>query len=202
MKKYIFWLMLTILIRPVFAQIGYISDDSLEFNRAEQALKTVIDQSKYIIEARGLTGDYYYIQEDDQTYYRTLMKVIKVLRGANIQLGDTIIGIWKQEYKGKGPPEIPPSHSTAPRLWYQSGKSTSCLFLTDSKFPAETFADEWSQFKHTTYFPSSIGYFAALFIDENGHRRVSFESGIRFKSMADWYDYLSQFPDVKVPVRR
>ena len=189
-------------INQVFAQISYVKNDSAKFKKAEMALSSVITQSNYIIETVGLTLNYYYIAEDDQTYWRTIMRITRVLRGTNVQVGDTIISIWKQKDKGKGIDEYSVRHhgSGEPRLWYDK-KSTSCIFLTDSKYPAEPVADEWSRFKHTTYIPSSIGYFAALYVDENGHRRVSFESGIRFSRMTDWYNFLKQFPNVNAPMR-
>ena len=166
------------MLTPTFAQVSYISDDSLEFNRAEQALKTVIEQSKYIFEATGIAYNYYYIEADDQTYYRTIMKVKKAIKGADIHIGDTIISIWKQEIKGKGPPELRILHSSKPILTL-ANNSTSCLFLKDNEYPAESVPDEWSQYKHTTYVPSSIGYFAALY-NSNGEPAVGID-GLYFK---------------------
>ena len=200
MKKYFIVLLFILNTFRIFAQSQDFYNDSIQQIQAKDALKKVIDESKYIVEAMAIEGgDYYYILEDDQTYYRALVKVTKIIRGTNISVGDTIIAIWKQKYKGKGPYEIYVNWGE-PRLWYAKN-STSCLFLTDSKYPIEPVADEWSRFKHTTYIPSSIGYFAALYVDENGHRRVSFESGIRFSRMTDWYNFLKQFPNVNAPMR-
>ena len=74
---------------------------------------------------------------------------------------------------------------------------TSCLFLKDSEYPAESVPDEWSQYKHTTYVPSSIGYFAALY-NSNGEPAVGID-GLYFNDRWDWYQYLRQFPDLNVP---
>ena len=202
MKKYLFCLIQILAVHQVFAQGSYIDNNNVKLKKTEQALAFVINQSIYIVEAFFIkTNDFYYIKEDDQTYWRTFMKVTKVIRGSNLNVGDTIISIWRQEYKGEGPDDIGMSHSAEPRLWYVKN-STSCLFLTTSKFPTEPVPDQWSHLLKTTYIPSSIGYFAAIYDSYMGFREakvaVSVE-GLYFNYRSEWYDYLRKFKNINLP---
>ena len=173
--------------------------DTLLFKQHFSALKNAIDSSTYIVEAKFIKGDYYYIKQENQTYFRTFIKVNKVMRGASIADGDTITCIWKQEGNGEGPFTLASPHSAIPLLWYDEKRTESCLFLTDSKFATETEADKWSHYKKVTYVPTNVGYFAALYDAIYDAKIGVFIKGILFDKKSDWYTYLKQYPGIKVP---
>ncbi len=199
MKKYIFSLLLIIGTCQAFAQPRFYTDDEILFNKTLNVLKDVINKSQYIVEGISIGGDYYYIPEEDQTYFRTFIKVNKVLRGISISQGDTIVGVFPQYAKGQGI-QLLPSHSEGPRLWYRYGYSESCLFFTDNKFTCEPRADEWSHFKKITYIDSELGYLGAFYDGTVKGKSIAVSvEGILFNNKKDWYNYLKQYPDIKVP---
>ena len=195
MKKSIICLIFMLIVFRLNSQAT--SSVPLDSATAKAALNAVIKQAKYIIEARWIvkTGDYYYIENENQSYWRTMMKVTKVIRGSKIAVGDTIISIWKQDYKGNGP-DGRRGPSSAPHIWHQPGISTSCLFLIDNNFPFEPFPDKWSTFIHTTYIRSKTGYFAALYTDSYPAVKIP---GFSFKFFYEWYAYLKTFRKIKLP---
>ena len=207
MQKWVFTFLSVISVLNSFAQPTFISKDDSLFKKTLRAIDNVIKESKYIIEGTPadiefypIASDFYYIGEENQSYFETPIRVTKILKGKGISVGDTIIGIYKQYTPGYGRQD-PPSGSIVFRLWYHE-LSTSCFFLVDNHFPKEPKPNRWSKFKKVTYINSEIGYFEALYNLYYATLRhqipVSVE-GVLFNSQSDWYNYLKQYPDIKVP---
>lgn len=212
MKNYPFIVSLTIVISVcniLKAQVLLPSRNGSPetFHASLQALQHTIENSKYIIEAAPLGCDVYYVAGEDQSYKRMFIKVIKVLRGNDLMDGDTLVGIWKLESKGKLDLTFRIDDIPQARLWFDDYQSMSCLFLRDSPYPVEREQDIWSSKKKVTYILSDMGggygqYMEGLYTDLEGYKDMAvsfFVANLFYKTRADWYNYLKQYPDIKVP---
>lgn len=121
-----------------------------------------------------------------------------VLRGENSNINDTVAIIIKQKQPGNGPPLVESAHSNYPLLWIAN--EVSCLFLTDNIYPEEKEADQWSHFKKFNVIRNNNFSGVASIYDANTIAgKLIIAGGVVFKKKTDWYNYLRQYPDIKIP---
>ena len=202
MKKLILIFTLIVTFNQLNAQATFSIDNERLFKQAKQNIKSVIRQSNYIVEGvqasenyAPMNCEYYYIPEENQSYYMVPIKIVSVFRGDNIFPGDTIIGIYKPYAKGKGDNWTRTSEDIIFRPWYYL-QSTTCFFLSNNIYPIIPNTNLLSNYKPVNFIGSENDSFQALYIDENGKRRVSFETGLRFNSLKEWYHFLKTFPEI------
>ncbi len=199
MKKYIIILLCFVSTANTYGQARFVVVNDSLLKKTLAVLETVINKSQYIIESNFAIGsDYYYIVEDNQLYFRTFIKVKNVLRGTDISEGDTIVAIWKQYGKGNRPTELPAEDIALPAPWSQQ-KTESCLFLIENTFPNESNPDKWSNFKKVNFLHCESGYPSAHYDTFLAEKIPVQIMGVIFNKRSEWYNYLKQYPDIKVP---
>ena len=201
MKKYICLFTIVVLTSCIsYSQIKFIENKKYTKEFLKKSLDDLIKNAKYIFDASLIQfSDIYYIKDEDQTYYRSFVKVNFVYKGRGIQKGDTVLYVWKQSGRGEG--VFVTDHDNRPRIFpnIAGDPKESCLLLEESKYPRKA-NDKWADKKQLAFIKTEIGYFGGNYNirTENPPIAISFR-GIEFMKRIDWYNYLKQFPGIKVP---
>ena len=181
MKKFIIIITLLFSFSSIKAQVIH---DSLS--------EDVIKNAPYILEGKTIKS--YVCNCISNEYYDLVFKLelSVVLKGKDIQIGDTInVLIPRVGYGIKGH-LIDPPKGDASRFSYSDGGG---LFLTKYnstlKVKEEFFVLYPSQ--------SCSCYLTSYIKNEIRDYDVVALNGLKFKTKQDWYIYLKQFPDIKIP---
>ena len=206
MKKYIYILIIfTLVSSTAFSQIIFTENKHYTDEQLKKSLDSLIKKAHYIFDAslvilNGNLGDSYYVKEENQIYFRWLVKVNFVYKGKDIHVGDTIINIFKQGGKGDKA-RIINGNSYLPLIFPLTANNAtkeSCLLLTESAYPKKI-NDELAGKKQMEFIKTDLGYFAGNYdMEYNPPIAVSFPIAYCLKR-SDWYDYLKKFPGIKVP---
>ena len=202
MKKYIYILIIfTLVSSTAFSQIIFPENRNFTAVQSKKSLDFLIKKAHYIFDASPISvSENYYVKEENQIYFRWLVKVNFVYKGKDIHVGDTIINIFKQGGKGDKA-RIISGNSYLPLIFPLTANNAtkeSCLLLTESVYPKKI-NDEWDGIKQMAFINTDLGYFAGNYdMEFNTTIAVSFP-GMSFLKRSDWYDYLKKFPGIKVP---
>jgi hypothetical protein len=193
MKKYTITLLLSLIILSVKAQV--IQDSTSEI---------VIRNSSYIVEGVNIGGLYCNCTSDE--YYDQIIyfKLNEVLRGYNLNVGDTIKILIPQV--GNGNKEVGSiiSPRTGDALRFnlshcKGGEGCGGQFLILNDKPIKV--KDLQGIKLFVLYPSTTCscYLPKDIINENQEFEITALNWLKFKTKQDWYNYLKQFPDIKIP---
>jgi hypothetical protein len=163
----------------------------------------VIRNSQFIIEGYSKDVSYCNCYSDD--FYDEIIKIklSSVLRGTNLFIGDTIMLLIPKIGNGKkdfGSMIIPFDNDRVRlRLANIKGEGFGGLFLNLNK--ALIIDKEWANKKLFVLYPSKTfsSYWPNDFYVENPEFEITALNWLKFKTKQDWYNYLKQFPDIKIP---
>jgi hypothetical protein len=193
MKKIIILLSLLLNFSSIKAQVIH---DSLS--------EEVIKNAPYIIE--GLNLSTFYCNCLSKEYYDRIIriKLTDVIRGGgSLRTGDSIFLLiprvgYKEKFKGS---IIDPEEGDAARIRFADCFGSGCggQFLVLNKIPI--IDKEWVDKKLFVLYPSKTfsSYWPSDFYVENPEFEITALNWLKFKTKQDWYNYLKQFPDIKIP---
>jgi len=163
----------------------------------------VIKNAPYIIEGKHVGTSYCNCVSKEFYDFIFRIEVTSYLRGSDIQIGDTIdLLIPRIGYGNKDQGSIidPPTGDMSRMRW---GRCEKCgcagQFLTLNKAPI--IDKEWANKKLFVLYPSKTfsSYWPNDFYVENPEFEITALNWLKFKTKQDWYNYLKQFPDIKIP---
>ena len=158
-----------------------------------------VNKSDCIVEGSYISKSTYFIEKENQSYVLYLVCVKESLKGLGVHANDTIGIVWKKEFKGLDDDDLI-SHSRMPKIWGGSN-FIACLFLQHSDYPQSKDTPAIAKYVKFKLVKTDIGYLCARYIDIHfsSSTEAVYLNGLSFKTIQDWYDYLKQFPNIKVP---
>ena len=161
----------------------------------------VIKNAPYIIEVLKIGGTICNCFTEEYIDEVLKLKITTIIRGPDLEIGDTINLLIPRIGYGRDGRLFDPATGDDARIKFANCKGVGCggQFLTLNNAPI--IDKEWANKKLFVLYPSKTfsSYWPSDFYVENPEFEITALNWLKFKTKQDWYNYLKQFPDIKIP---